>query len=71
MERIAFYFDDMSVPVLGEKTAPSGTLSAGGRIPCGLAGDDIFRWDDIGDEGPGRFGRTTDSGACTSQPNQP
>jgi len=38
----------MAVAVLGEKAAAGGTLAAGGGVPRGLAGDDVFGRDDVG-----------------------
>jgi hypothetical protein len=52
MERIAFDFDDVPVPVLGQHAAAGRALPTGGGVPGGFTGDDIFRGKDIGDKVP-------------------
>jgi hypothetical protein len=56
MQGISLCFDHPAFPVLGEDSAPRRAFSAGGGIPGGLPGDDIFRGDDVGDELSGGFG---------------
>jgi len=47
---VSLDFDHPPIPVLGQKAAARRAFPAGGGVPGGLAGDDIFRGDDVGDE---------------------
>jgi hypothetical protein len=59
VQGVSLDFDDPPVAVLGQKAAARRAFPAGGGVPGGLSGDDIFRGDDVGDERARGFGGTT------------
>ena len=52
---IPFNFDDSAVPIFYDETAPGRAFPAGGGVPGGFSGDEVFGRDQVGDEFSGRI----------------